>query len=107
MTHLIYILHPILACMRTQHKCVAELDKNLRLRQMSEFLHSPLRSSIIVYLVLALVLIHFRPAIMFDEYGRPKGFGCGKDCEFFNFPVVLFLLAILISFVFQWTNIYL
>jgi hypothetical protein len=73
---------------------------------MYSILKYPVKLSILVYIFITLIILYNKPDILFDDEGRTKGFGCSKNCEFFNFPVILYASAILITFLFEAISIH-
>ncbi len=72
---------------------------------MSSILKCPVKISVIIYIFIALLLLYYKPELMFDESGKSKGFGSSTQCEFFNFPVILYASAIVITFIFEYISI--
>ncbi len=72
---------------------------------MYSILKYPVKISVFVYILISLVILYHKPELIFTEDGISKGFGCADDCEFFNFPVILYSSAILITFLFEYISI--
>ena len=65
----------------------------------------PVKLSVFVYILVALLILYVKPNIIFMENGNSKGFGCDMDCEFFNYPVIIYSFAIIITFFFEYISI--
>jgi hypothetical protein len=72
---------------------------------MYQILQYPVKISIFIYILISLVVLYNRPELIFLDDGISKGFGCAHDCEFFNFPVILYSSAIVITFIFEYISI--
>lgn len=68
---------------------------------MYSILKCPIKLSILVYIFIALLILYNKPDLLFTDEGESKGFGCAKECDFFNLPVILYTSAILITFIFE------
>lgn len=72
---------------------------------MSSIFDNPLRLSILTYLLIVIILITTRFNILFDNNGIVRNFGCKENSTYFNLPTVLYVSAIVITFVFQYINL--
>ena len=68
---------------------------------MSLLLDCPIRNSLFIYLFVAVGLLVVKPRSLFTEDGRVKPFGVGRKASLFNYPVVLLISSIIITFIFE------
>ena len=67
---------------------------------MTQFInHRSVYSALFYVLIVVLILVS-RPKALFDESGRPRGFGLGQHDTVFAFGVIVVALAIVAYYVF-------
>ena len=72
---------------------------------MYSIFNNPLKLSILCYLLIVMILITTKCKIFFDKNGNIRKFGCNNKSTYFNLPTILYFIAILISFLFQYVNL--
>lgn len=63
---------------------------------------TPIMIAIVIFTLIAIVIYHFRPRLMFDEDGEIRNFGFEKNQTVFTYPIVLGVVALftyLITFI--------
>ena len=73
---------------------------------MSIFYNSPVKNSIIVYLIVSIGLLYFKPLGFYDgsEYYHLRSFGVGENKTLLTYPMLLYLSAIFITFYFEFNH---
>jgi hypothetical protein len=67
--------------------------------------NSPVKNSIIIYLIIAIYILVIKPSYLFNEYGDLIEFGTKDDQSLFNYPVILYMSSIIITFFFEYISI--
>ena len=68
---------------------------------MSILFDCPVKNSILVYLILAITILVNKPRFFFNKDGSMIPFGHKKTQNLLNYPVVLFISAVFITFFFE------
>jgi hypothetical protein len=69
------------------------------------FSSNPLYNSIKVYIIIMILLIYFKPEIIYDKKTKKfKQFGTDKNSTLFPLPLISIILAIIIYIIFLWIN---
>ena len=69
------------------------------------FYHSPVKNSIIIYLLIAIIILVKKPDNLFDGDGEMIEFGTKPNQSLFNYPVLLYILAIVVTFFFEYIGL--
>lgn len=67
--------------------------------------NSPIKNSIITYLIIAISLLIYKPRGVFDEYGNIIEFGLDQGKTLLSYPTILFISAIFITFFYEYLHI--
>lgn len=67
--------------------------------------NSPVKNSIAFYLLIAIVLLIYKPTELFNDDGSLVEFGTEEGTSLITYPVILFLSAILITFFFEYIKL--
>ena len=59
---------------------------------------NPLKMIIFVYLIVVTLVIITKPSFLFQKNGELKEWGHKQGQTYLNFPVIIFMIAIIISF---------
>ena len=64
------------------------------------FINSPIKNAIILYLILITIILYFKPAIIFDVNGNLKLFGLSEEKTVFSFCVISLFFALISYYLF-------
>ena len=69
---------------------------------MSILYDSPVKNSIILYLIISIGILYIKPNFLFKENtGQLKEFGFSDDKTILSYPIFIYIIAILITFYFE------
>jgi len=63
-----------------------------------EIVGNPLYIAIVLYILVIVLIVYTKPKMFFDEDGKIKQTGCGKNKVIFSFPMFIVISSILIYF---------
>lgn len=69
---------------------------------MSILYDSPVKNSIIIYLIISISILYIRPKFLFNiDTGQLKEFGFSNDKTILSYPIFIYIIAIIITFYFE------
>ena len=69
---------------------------------MSILYDSPVKNSIIIYLIIAIGILYLKPNFLFDEEtGQLKEFGLTDNKTILSYPIFIYIVAIIVTFYFE------
>jgi hypothetical protein len=72
---------------------------------MSILFESPVKNSIVVYLFIAIIILLNKPECLFHENGKIIEFGTGDNQSLINYPVILSITSIFVTFFFEYFHL--
>ena len=69
------------------------------------FFNSPVKNSIIIYLLVSFLILVKKPDIFFDANGELIEFGTQVHQSLFSFPIIIYLTAIATTFFFEYVSL--
>ena len=72
---------------------------------MNIIFNSPIKNSISVYLIIAILLLIYKPSQLFNEDGELIDFGTDIGNTLLSYPIILYINAILITFFFEYIHL--